>query len=103
MIRRPPRSTLFPYTTLFRSVSVGAFQMTEHDYTSIYFGMRLWNVTDGSAIANLRGPAQPVTHIAFSPDNSLLASASMDGTVWLWGVSQKNQKTQTPQTAQSPF
>src|SRR2546430_13451616 len=24
MIRRPPRSTLFPYTTLFRSVSVGS-------------------------------------------------------------------------------
>src|SRR3712207_7585584 len=26
MIRRPPRSTLFPYTTLFRSVRVGAVQ-----------------------------------------------------------------------------
>src|SRR2546430_8821148 len=24
MIRRPPRSTLFPYTTLFRSISCGA-------------------------------------------------------------------------------
>src|SRR2546427_6511326 len=24
MIRRPPRSTLFPYTTLFRSLSMGA-------------------------------------------------------------------------------
>src|SRR2546430_12976720 len=24
MIRRPPRSTLFPYTTLFRSLQVGA-------------------------------------------------------------------------------
>src|SRR3712207_7155841 len=24
MIRRPPRSTLFPYTTLFRSATVGA-------------------------------------------------------------------------------
>src|SRR3712207_8625595 len=24
MIRRPPRSTLFPYTTLFRSAGVGA-------------------------------------------------------------------------------
>src|SRR3712207_7391425 len=24
MIRRPPRSTLFPYTTLFRSISDGA-------------------------------------------------------------------------------
>src|SRR2546430_6750080 len=23
MIRRPPRSTLFPYTTLFRSISIG--------------------------------------------------------------------------------
>src|SRR5687768_18078527 len=24
MIRRPPRSTLFPYTTLFRSIVIGA-------------------------------------------------------------------------------
>ena len=24
MIRRPPRSTLFPYTTLFRSIGLGA-------------------------------------------------------------------------------
>ena len=29
MIRRPPRSTLFPYTTLFRSVSVAAEVPTE--------------------------------------------------------------------------
>src|SRR5258705_5681762 len=26
MIRRPPRSTLFPYTTLFRSLTHGAFE-----------------------------------------------------------------------------
>src|SRR3712207_7185594 len=26
MIRRPPRSTLFPYTTLFRSVRLGIFK-----------------------------------------------------------------------------
>src|SRR3712207_9561868 len=26
MIRRPPRSTLFPYTTLFRSDEVGGFE-----------------------------------------------------------------------------
>src|SRR2546422_7699568 len=33
MIRRPPRSTLFPYTTLFRSASeylAKAFQLREH-------------------------------------------------------------------------
>src|SRR2546422_7890321 len=27
MIRRPPRSTLFPYTTLFRSTDVGAAEL----------------------------------------------------------------------------
>src|SRR5256885_10828831 len=29
MIRRPPRSTLFPYTTLFRSVGLGRRELTE--------------------------------------------------------------------------
>src|SRR2546428_9553430 len=29
MIRRPPRSTLFPYTTLFRSFGVAAFPAEE--------------------------------------------------------------------------
>src|SRR5256885_11447572 len=28
MIRRPPRSTLFPYTTLFRSATVGGMGLT---------------------------------------------------------------------------
>src|SRR3989442_4682380 len=30
MIRRPPRSTLFPYTTLFRSQLVGALGVVGH-------------------------------------------------------------------------
>src|SRR2546430_10684085 len=30
MIRRPPRSTLFPYTTLFRSAHVHDARVTEH-------------------------------------------------------------------------
>src|SRR2546422_5278424 len=30
MIRRPPRSTLFPYTTLFRSLLDPALTVTEH-------------------------------------------------------------------------
>src|SRR2546426_6579401 len=30
MIRRPPRSTLFPYTTLFRSRDVGKFIFGEY-------------------------------------------------------------------------
>src|SRR2546421_5660299 len=31
MIRRPPRSTLFPYTTLFRSPLVEEFALELHD------------------------------------------------------------------------
>src|SRR5256885_17143441 len=30
MIRRPPRSTLFPYTTLFRSLAARLNRMTDH-------------------------------------------------------------------------
>src|SRR2546430_3687302 len=32
MIRRPPRSTLFPYTTLFRSVAAGAVHRQAEEY-----------------------------------------------------------------------
>src|SRR5438034_8828852 len=32
MIRRPPRSTLFPYTTLFRSTSIGTCSMVSSAY-----------------------------------------------------------------------
>src|SRR2546430_9832698 len=33
MIRRPPRSTLFPYTTLFRSVNMVCYQALGNDVT----------------------------------------------------------------------
>src|SRR5256885_11660349 len=33
MIRRPPRSTLFPYTTLFRSRADGTFVVYKHPKT----------------------------------------------------------------------
>src|SRR2546429_3531392 len=32
MIRRPPRSTLFPYTTLFRSILIPVVQPTPNDF-----------------------------------------------------------------------
>src|SRR5690348_17516791 len=30
MLRRPPRSTLFPYTTLFRSLCIGVMAQMDH-------------------------------------------------------------------------
>src|SRR3712207_1185664 len=35
MIRRPPRSTLFPYTTLFRSFLWGSFSGVVHDLVRV--------------------------------------------------------------------
>src|SRR5260221_1831311 len=41
MIRRPPRSTLFPYTTLFRSLGVRRIRELDADNTGIVLTMRL--------------------------------------------------------------
>src|SRR2546430_17570726 len=37
MIRRPPRSTLFPYTTLFRSLPAAGKTGTTNDYKDAWF------------------------------------------------------------------
>src|SRR5256885_10112010 len=65
MIRRPPRSTLFPYTTLFRSLAAAAFCAEnrptpgqEASFQSIFDGeslenwetsdMTYWTIEDGA-------------------------------------------------------
>src|SRR3712207_8154017 len=42
MIRRPPRSTLFPYTTLFRSARVFDHEDEISDRRRIYGAARAW-------------------------------------------------------------
>src|SRR2546426_11221960 len=49
MIRRPPRSTLFPYTTLFRSPEPG---WVEHDATEIW-ATQLYTATEALGKAGL--------------------------------------------------
>src|SRR3989442_11258487 len=58
MIRRPPRSTLFPYTTLFRSHPFGLVITLDH---SIYMadaiaGCILKIDHDGKVVGVFRGP-----------------------------------------------
>jgi WD40 repeat protein len=45
------------------------------------------HVETGRLLANLRGHEQPVRSLAVTPDGSLLASASDDGTIGLWNTS----------------
>src|SRR2546427_2568525 len=49
MIRRPPRSTLFPYTTLFRSDHhYESAQCVNRVESGLCRGLRLWNADVGS-------------------------------------------------------
>src|SRR3712207_7639769 len=50
MIRRPPRSTLFPYTTLFRSRSPGATGGLAGDGKGLWF-FRTGVLVAGAAVA----------------------------------------------------
>src|SRR5256886_11022776 len=65
MIRRPPRSTLFPYTTLFRSsFSMNLFQLPR-DYAGLTVTIDLWDPgdvfsTSGFVALNILGPAGTV-------------------------------------------
>src|SRR2546428_5257905 len=51
MIRRPPRSTLFPYTTLFRSAD-GRLRKTELDW--IKRGNRKFKTWDNTILGTIR-------------------------------------------------
>src|SRR5438874_6882264 len=59
MIRRPPRSTLFPYTTLFRSAHPGR-RGEPCRQVGVHRSVRLWGPRPGgSAPSDLRGRASP--------------------------------------------
>src|SRR2546422_6742465 len=49
MIRRPPRSTLFPYTTLFRSPVQWPAPTPEHPGTARLYGDGVFPTADGRA------------------------------------------------------
>ena len=52
----------------------------------------LWDVDDGRELVTLRGPAEPVVSVSFSPDGTTLASVSKGGTVRVWDVANRQSK-----------
>src|SRR2546428_1775069 len=55
MIRRPPRSTLFPYTTLFRSHLHARIPLRRRGQPGVVFDAREgWSALDGQAAAAQR-------------------------------------------------
>src|SRR5260370_20423945 len=70
MIRRPPRSTLFPYTTLFRSVKSAGIDCPPQGYCWLAFGP--------AARGELLVPALP--NLAVIYDDALGADRSEEHT-----------------------
>src|SRR3990172_4275001 len=82
MIRLPPRSTLFPYTTLFRSVCViqgdGAFGLNGMDFeTAVRFGLPMVGVAGNDAAwGQIRVPQRSMYGEEKSPATRLAPTRS---------------------------
>src|SRR5260370_42470305 len=69
MIRRPPRSTLFPYTTLFRSL-VNARISTNQDFVLDNHRQRA-NRLENAADLRSRGNMAVAANLGAAPDESV--------------------------------
>src|SRR5438477_6127135 len=58
MIRRPPRPTLFPYTTLFRSSTLRARSIQEKGAVAVAVRANVWPLLESGAV-------KPVIHATF--------------------------------------
>src|SRR3712207_8133292 len=63
MIRRPPRSTLFPYTTLFRSLRALAFALVILYHVAMYYVADWhWHLKSPHAADWLQAPMRSEEH-----------------------------------------
>src|SRR2546429_4634401 len=63
MIRRPPRSTLFPYTTLFRSLSEESYEEVNHQRHALNLAAKIArsDVVESVEIEEVRGRSEEHT------------------------------------------
>src|SRR5436305_8338543 len=102
MIRRPPRSTLFPYTTLFRSVSIWRI-ISE---TCCCLERLVFSIIDATRADRKSGSAgmpRPISYAVFclkKKNKHAHAGLERDPAKWRPGVGHDHHETHTKQ--QSP-
>src|SRR5258707_6205258 len=78
MIRRPPRSTLFPYTTLFRSSDGASVRITGHKVGVPYAEQARWLlIPTNSGIALVDSGAEGLT-VTSSPVSGGMPEGTVD-------------------------
>ena len=89
MIRRPPRSTLFPYTTLFRSDRTAEVDGADFSSDGKWLAVgadsevHVYRVSDFTLVHNFAHEKGAVNHLDFNHDNTLLASCASKGEVFI--------------------
>lgn len=58
------------------------------------FDIHVWSVQTGQLLDTLSGHEGPVSYLAFSQENSILASASWDKTIRIWSVFGRSQQVE---------
>src|SRR5256885_11143807 len=71
MIRRPPRSTLFPYTTLFRSLDFSYYPNLEQIITYGKGEIKRINVSRNKNLKELTFPNNQLTNLDLSENTKL--------------------------------
>src|SRR3712207_7394461 len=94
MIRRPPRSTLFPYTTLFRSE--GTVQ-PRPDAENERVGSRVGGGDPGKNGPGVRGDSPELCHCL---DDAHLGGKDLGGRWWHWGPARSEEHTSELQSRQ---
>lgn len=83
-----PRGCQWPFALVFSPcghyLASGSWYISNMSPKKL--SVRLWEVASGENIATFWGHPTDIQSLAFSPDGTLLASGSFDGTILLWDV-----------------